>query len=245
MVWIIAVAVVVAACNADRVEPKVVPSVPVAPPKAAPSAAHGVAVALVLLGHELWMGNDELEPEIDPTDPAHRRPNPAHMRGVLNSFKAALRDAPLASDVPGDAKGLVVTYSDKAEVTMPVGPLAALLPEMLGMQKHYYRRGIGTALVRGVELAMAELEKLSVRKKVMIVFGDGADTDRNAALDQLETLRKRAAGSGIEVRAFIYKGPTSDRESPITRLTPHVVTFDAVSDAGLVVEALHRAADPN
>ena len=102
-----------------------------------------IAVAFVFNGQEVWIGNDDIEPE----------ESPARFLGILKNLKAALQTVPFATAGPPGSKGVLIVYGDKAEVRVPMGPLSAINSEALGTQKDYYRK-TGTAMVEGINLAL-------------------------------------------------------------------------------------------
>ena len=63
-------------------------------------------------------------------------------------------------------------------------PLGSLSGSALGTQKDY-KDTKGYELVKGVELALAELRKVQNPRKVLIVITDGNDTNNDAAKGQL------------------------------------------------------------
>jgi hypothetical protein len=193
---------------------------------------HPLVVALVVNGQELWIGNDDYEPELDPDYPD--RPNPARVSGLLKPLKVALDTFPLSACTPSGSKGVIVTFADKAEVVKPLGDLTQLDGDALGSQRAYKRR-LGTSLVRGVELGFDQLASASAARKVMIVVSDGTDVNMETAGKQLAALRDRAGD--VEIYAIEYKGPLSEPQSVSEYLTREVIV---VRDANHVVAAVQQ-----
>jgi uncharacterized protein YegL len=194
-----------------------------------------LAVALVVNGQELWIGNDDVEPEIDPGDPQGLRPNPARVTGILKPLKTALQAVPFATAGPPGSKGILITFADKAVIRQPMGDLKTLNAEALGSQKDYHKSSLGTALVRGVELALTQLNGVSVVRKVLIIVCDGTDTDNEAAKAQLTNLKNQARADQVQVFAIIYKGPQSDPINVVTQLTSNVYSLQNAEGIGSTI----------
>jgi hypothetical protein len=79
------------------------------------SGGETIAVAFVFNGQEVWIGNDDYEPE----------DSPARYLGILKNLKTALQTVPWAKAGPAGSKGVLISYGDKAEIKVPMGPLAA------------------------------------------------------------------------------------------------------------------------
>lgn len=168
-----------------------------------------VAIAFVVCGWEVWMGNDHLLPE----DDASRYP------GVLEGLEHALDALHLDTIAPDGSLGAVITYATKPEVRVPMGPLSRITGAALGSQKDYYGT-VGNEMVSGIEVALAELHKAPAATKVLIVLGDGNDTNNDAARVQLRELKKQAAREGIRTFAITYKSVLSDEGNVITTMVP-------------------------
>jgi hypothetical protein len=173
-----------------------------------------VAVAIVMNGQEVWIGNDEIETE----------DSPARHLGILKNLKQALQTVQLASAIPSDAKGVLISYHDKAEVKIAMGPLANINSEALGNQKDYYKK-LGTAMSEGINLAMSELQNVTASQKALIVICDGTDSkDPAAAKNELTNLKKRALNQKIQTFAILYKGELTDGPSVIGAFTNNVTS---------------------
>jgi len=194
--------------------------------KAAP-----VSVAIVYCGWELWIGNDQLLPAEDPS----RYP------GVLGAMKTALDQADLAHAMPPGSQGMLIEYSNQASVRVPLGPIANLTGAALGTQKDYYGTQ-GSELVRGVTLAVDQLEKAPAGKKQLIVLSDGNDTNNEAAKVELVKLKQRVHNLGIEVTSIIYKTAMSDQASVIAALTDHTTT--APTAGSVTTDLVHAIGRP-
>ena len=99
-----------------------------------------IAIALVINGQEIWIGNDEIE-----TDPNSQYP------GVLKNLEGAIDKLQLGNAGPQGSKGIVVSYSTGAEIKVPMGDLKLITGAALGSQKDYDGK-IGTDMVQGITL---------------------------------------------------------------------------------------------
>ena len=192
-----------------------------------------IAVAFVMNGQEVWIGNDEIEPE----------DSPARHLGILKNLKQALQTVPFATAGPPGSKGVLISYHDKAEVKVPMGPLANINSEALGSQKDYYRK-LGTSMAEGINLAMSELHNVTASRKALIVICDGTDTNAESAKAQLTNLKKQAGNEKIQTFAIIYKGELTDGPSVIGAFTNNVTSAtNAEGIASNMQAILSRMAD--
>jgi hypothetical protein len=192
-----------------------------------------IAVALVINGQEVWIGNDDIEPE----------DSPSRYLGILKSLKTALQEVPFATAGPAGSKGILISYADKPEVKVAMGPLGSINAEALGSQKDYYRK-IGTAMVEGISLAMAELKNVSASRKALIVVCDGNDSNPDNAAASLAILKKEAQQQNIQTFAIIYKGQLSDPANLITKMITQTQTVtNAEGIAAAIKGILLRMAD--
>ena len=114
-----------------------------------------LAIAIVMNGWEIWIGNDDVLPEGDPS----------RFPGVLKSLEAALDKVQFKDAGPAGSLGTVITYADSATVRIPMGPLDKITGSQLGTQKDYFGTQ-GVELVKGVDLGLTELHKVD-RKSVV------------------------------------------------------------------------------
>ena len=192
-----------------------------------------IAVALVINGQEVWIGNDDIEPE----------DSPSRYLGILKNLKTALQEVPFATAGPAGSKGILISYADKPEVKVAMGPLGALNAEALGSQKDYYKK-IGTAMVEGISLALAELKNVSASRKALIVVCDGNDSNPDSAAATLANLKKEAQQQNIQTFAIIYKGQLSDPANLVTKMITQTQTVtNAEGIAAAIKSILLRMAD--
>lgn len=203
-VWILlAVAACLSAC-AHPSPPAQLSSV------AAPGTSDSLAVALVYNGWEVWIGNDDLLPEDDPS----RYP------GALHELVAAVDAAQLSKRGPSDL-GMLITYNDKVVIRAPMGPLSRLTGASLGTQRDYF--GVkGVEMVKGVELALHELKTATATRKVLIVVGDGSDVNPEHARAELSALAAEARSNHVQIYAVVYQSALSSPDQNVVEsLTPN------------------------
>ena len=197
------------------------------------TGSHAVALAVLVSGWEAWMGNDEIVPANDPS----------RTTGALAAIRAAL-DRAQKTGFPDGSKAMVATYDDRARIRLPMGPIASLDARAIGSQRDY-DGGIGVELVSGVTLALTELTKVNAGRRVLVVVGDGSDSNNGAAQAQLRDLAKRAAEQHIEVHAIVYKTALSSEATVVGLLDPKATTV--TSSDGLttqLVALLERLRNP-
>jgi hypothetical protein len=187
-----------------------------------------IAIALVINGQEIWIGNESFELDEN-----------ARYAGMLPALERALDTLELANAMPAGSEGTVISYSTGAEIEVPLGPLARITGAALGRELDYKNK-IGTDLVTGAELAMAELIKARQPRKAMIIIGDGTDTNNEAAKLLLADLKKTAATRGIKVYSITYKSPVSADESVIGVLDPRMKVVNSREGLAAALEDIVR-----
>ncbi|HEX3763160.1 MAG TPA: FHA domain-containing protein [Kofleriaceae bacterium] len=192
-----------------------------------------LAIAIVMNGWEIWIGNDDVLPDGDPS----------RFPGVLKAFEAALDKVSFKDAGPPGSLGMVITYADSATVRIPMGPLDRITGSALGTQKDYFGTQ-GVELVKGVDLALSELHKVQVSRKVLIVVCDGLDKNMDAAKGQMVALKARAAADRIETFAIIYKGGMSGDGNVISAMVPQTQTVNTAENIATAIQTiLSRMAD--
>jgi len=189
-----------------------------APPANTKATADVVTLAVVMSGWEIWIGNDK--------DPSVAADAPERLPGALERVVAAFGKADLAHAAP-NARGALVTYNVGAQVRVPLGPIANLTPAAFGTQQDYHAK-IGVDLLRGLELAANQLDAAPPGRHLLLVLGDGSDTDAAAAMDQLPKLAERLAKFPVEVTAIVYRTQMSQEHDYIDKLTKHVVRAETL-----------------
>jgi hypothetical protein len=192
-----------------------------------------LAIAIVMNGWEIWIGNDDVLPDGDPS----------RFPGVLKSLEAALDKVSFKDAGPPGSLGVVITYADSATIRIPMGPLDRITGSALGTQKDYFGTQ-GVELVKGVDLALSELHKVQVSRKVLIVICDGIDKNMDAAKGQMVALKARASGDRIETFAIIYKGGNSGDGNVISAMIPQTQTVNTAENIATAIQGiLSRMAD--
>ena len=198
----------------------------VQPPADAGSAPF--TLAILLAGSEVWIGNDDLVPANDPS----------RYVGALKGIRAAFERVPLTG-FPAGSKAIVLTYDSKTRTRVPLSPIESLDARAVGVQKDYYGT-IGTELVSGVRVAFTELAKVRGGRRVLVILGDGGDTNNEEAKIQLRELAKQAADLHIEVHAIVYKGQLSDPTTVVTELDRNATTAATADQITADLAALFR-----
>ncbi|HEU0031272.1 MAG TPA: FHA domain-containing protein [Kofleriaceae bacterium] len=195
-----------------------------------------LAIAIVMNGWEMWIGNDKEVPAVKEDDPS-RYP------GVLIELRSALDKLNFKDAGPPGSLGMVITYADKPVIRVPMGPLANITGSALGTQQDYYGT-TGVELVKGIELALAELHKVQASRKVLIVVCDGNDTNNDAAKGQLVNLKKQAAQDQIQTFAIVYKAKLSGEGNVIPTMIPQTSQVTTAENiASTISNILARMAD--
>jgi hypothetical protein len=158
-----------------------------------------VAVAIVMLGWEMWIGNDQVKED----DPGKLQLlEQSRSPGVLNDLEKALDEVKFGESGPPGSVGELLTYADKVKTNIPMGALSAVTGSALGSQQDYYGTK-GRELVQGVRQALADLHGAKAARKALIVVGDGCDTNPDSAKGQLAELKKQAVQDHIQVFAIL------------------------------------------
>jgi hypothetical protein len=114
----------------------------------------------------------------------------------------------LAHTMPRGSQGMLLAYDDQVRTVSPMGPIEKLGGGAIGVQKDYYTR-VGTELVAGVRSGLNALSATTATHKVLIVIGDGNDTNNETAPAELAALKRFAAREHIHTLALIYKSQLS------------------------------------
>lgn len=184
-----------------------------------------IGIQLVINGQESMFGypqNNEYDPWEDTLFP--------HL--VL-----ALDRLDLGGRLPEGSEAALVTYATGATIKQPWRPAYMLAGAALGPITDY-RGAIGTDLVMGVEQAIMNTKQRRHLRHIVLVIGDGNDTNNELARETLPSLAQ--ANPDITFVAVIATSPVSSDGFVIARLTNNIVT--ALSSAG-VEAGLKRALD--
>jgi len=83
-----------------------------------------------------------------------------------------------------------------------------------------------------VSFGLAELEHAHAAVKLLVIVGDGNDTNDETAKPQLAALRKTARKDDVSVDAVIWKTDVSADGEVVTNLAPGARTLSMASDVG-------------
>ncbi len=186
-----------------------------------------IAIALVIEGQEIWIGNDDL-PDVQEFE---------KYQGVLKNLEAAIDKLQLGNAGPLGSKGIVVSYATGAEIKVPMGDLKLITGGALGSQKDYQHK-ISTDMVQGITMGLAELSKVSTARKALIVIGDGTDTNNEAAKAALIDLKKQANGQRIQMFGIIYKSAVSSEGAVITTMVGNAKVVNSVDGIASELNAI-------
>ncbi|MCE9573712.1 MAG: FHA domain-containing protein [Deltaproteobacteria bacterium] len=178
-----------------------------------------LAITFLVEGHALFMGM------ADDAD-----------KGVFKSIGPAI-DAATNAGPPG-SKGELIVYGNSPVVKVPMGDLTALSGGALGSLNDY--QGVTTReLVAGVNQAFADLKGVTAVRKVLIIIGDGTDTNADAAKEQLKELKKQFESNKIDVYAVFYQVDGFDGDQSVVKsLAPGVKTANSKDNIAAQVAAI-------
>ena len=129
-----------------------------------------------------------------------------------------------------------MSYSTGAEVKVADGPACKITGGALGPEG--LRGKIGTDMVQGITMAMAELSKVSTARKALIVVGDGNDTNNETAKTALAELKKQANKQNIQMFAIIYKSAVSSEGAVITTMIGNAKTVNSIDGIASELKAI-------
>jgi hypothetical protein len=152
------------------------------------SGPQPIALALVYCGQMIWIGDEDYQADFP-------------SGGALKTMEAAIDRADLAKQFPPGSLATAISYSTGVTVELPMGPIDRLSGRVLGNEKHYQDR-IGSDLVLGVRAGLDALEQVHVPRRLMIVIGDGWDTDGEQGKIELGELRDRARDLDVQVECL-------------------------------------------
>jgi hypothetical protein len=187
-----------------------------------------IAIAFVVNSQEVFMGAHEG----DDTPPL-----------VWPVIERGLDQLGIPKLGPSGSTFTVIHYDTGARIAVPETPLASFRGNRLGLAADFHGK-IGTDLVAGIALALGELERSTAPHKLMIVIGDGNDTDNAAAHPMLLQLKQRARAGRIDLFAPIYKTEMSSPDAEIrTMISDAPVASAAEYIAPLVGTKLAKIAN--
>lgn len=168
-----------------------------------------VALAVVVQGSEVVMGNETFV-SAEAADSL-----PGYWSGVANGLEAM----DLGRRLPRGSQAMLVTYDDAASMRVPMGPAGRVGAAALGSQRSYHGK-VGSDLVGGLATAVDALAVTRADLKVLLVIGDGSDTNHEAAVPVLARVKHRAVQQGIRVVSLLYQGSVPPSDRLVEYLTP-------------------------
>jgi hypothetical protein len=143
-------------------------------------------------------------------------------KAELKTFGDALDSVNLTKLTPPDSYGMMVAYSFDTQTKVAMGPLVRLKGKELGTLKDYKGKK-GASIAPAVTFALSELAKVDYPHKVLIVVGDGNDSDPKSPLADLA---KQAAAAKVQLAAVVTK------TGSITKLVPTPIVAADAADVG-------------
>jgi len=183
-----------------------------------------IAVVLLLEGHKLFIGNKTYEPDPDSV-----------YEGVLEKLVPMVNEMPNIG--PPGSLGAIVVYHKGAEVKLPMGPLANMTGDKLGLEKDYDGK-VTRDLVTGVAEALNQLKKVTTSRKALIIVGDGADTNIDNAKTQLAQIKKQCEQDRIELYGLNYTANIGDELTAIKSLIPNVDIVQSIDGISSQMKAI-------
>jgi hypothetical protein len=147
----------------------------------------------------------------------------------LAAVEKALDATGLDKACPPDSFGTIIAYAQDTQTKVAMGPFDRIKGRQLGVAKDYKGKK-GASLATAVTLAFSELNKVQGSRKVVIIIGDGSDSDPKAPFDDL---KKQAAAQKIQVFAVVTK------TGPVTKLVAPVIASSA-ADVGAQLDAIAK-----
>lgn len=138
-------------------------------------------------------------------------------------LSAALGNLGLATRLPAGSEALLVSYAADAAIKTRWKPAASFNGEDIGAAIDYKGR-TGTSLVAGVDLAIGELERKKDVSKLVVIIGDGNDTNNDVGRASLA--RVASDHPEIAFAALVIKTPLSHEGEIVSELTTTVFEVD-------------------
>lgn len=181
-----------------------------------------LGIVVVVEAHGVWIGNAGVVEESDP----------GFYPGVYKELAAAIDG--LSKAGPSGSKAAIVTYGKGAQIAEGgVMNLEALTGAAMGTPKSL-AGGEPTGqtnrdLVAGITEAAALLNtKMGTSRKVLVVFGDGQDTNHDQGLAQLGDLGKKLSADHVDVYAVYLESTLEGDPNGFKKLTKNVQALNGV-----------------
>ncbi len=174
-----------------------------------------LAVVVLVEAHEIWIGNDKWV-----EDQANA------YKGTYEKLVEAID--PISKAGPIGSKGVLITYSQGVEVRQEMTDLSGMTGDKLGSQKDLagkYTRDLAAGLAE----AQAQLNKIGASRKVLVVIGDGMDTNNESAGGRIQELKKKFQSDHVDVYAiFVASEGLEGDPNGFKRLTGNVQQLNGV-----------------
>jgi hypothetical protein len=178
-----------------------------------------VALAILFNGQAGWVGTDD-NPDEDTKLP-----------GALHDLERGIDGLRL----PPGSEVMVIEYSVGAKVVVPWTHAEALRGRQLGEQPAYEGK-IGVDLVEGVNVALDALVASESPHKLLLVVGDGNDTNNETARAKLTAADQRARDAHVSTAAIIWRSAVSgDVPEVVHLIAPSPRTLNTTNDLGPAV----------
>jgi hypothetical protein len=141
-------------------------------------------------------------------------------------LKRALTTSDLAKAAPPGTVGVLISYGVGAAARVPMGPIAAITAFALGSQLEY-RKNLTSDLVYGVTLAADELDRVVAQKKVILIVGDGSETNVGDGPARIAELKARLHVSTVGVSAVSYAPFIPPEQNLFPLLTEDTIAVDS------------------
>jgi hypothetical protein len=191
-----------------------------------------LGIVVVVEAHGVWIGNAGVVEESDP----------GFYPGVYKELAAAIDG--LSKAGPPGSKAAIVTYGKGAQLSeMGIVDLGNLNGAGMGTPKSL----AGTEptgqtnrdLVAGISEAIPVLNKLGTSRKVLVVFGDGQDTNHDQGLTQLKELGKKLGTEHhIDVYAVYLESTLEGDPNGFKALTKNVLALNGIDGLGSAVSRI-------
>jgi hypothetical protein len=137
---------------------------------------------------------------------------------------------------PGSTVG-AIEYSTGASIRIPWERAEDVRASQIGRVADYEQR-IGSDLVQGVAMGLAELAKQKQATKVLVIIGDGIDSNPDRAKSGLAALDIQARKLGVAIRAIDLRSADSPGLGMLGLLDPAPIE---PQHPGGIADALHLA----
>lgn len=178
----------------------------------------------------LWIGNDKYSEAANKYEGLHKK-----LTEALDKLVTA---------GPPGSKGAIVNYGKGARVVYGPADLATMTGDKIGTQKEIGMTGdvpvVARDLVVGVDEAAAVLNKMGTSRKVLLVIGDGMNTDQEQGPAELAERGKKLLADKVQVFAIFVQAPVDlDGDSNgFNKLTRNVKRLESPDGLGSAMSSV-------